>query len=152
VSRYQHCTSDFSLPQGKIAVSIAMILRNSIRTFFKIRAQRELPPPGEKPPVGSNIVFERVRIRLKYPITDEQWKWFTDHGWRTVDMRTDRRRYSLVPDKGLVRLLAAEGLQREVMHKKLLNLMSDEARAQRRAEKAAREAEMSLMRTTTFDI
>jgi len=129
-----------------------MILRNSIRTFFKIRAERALPPAGEKPQVGSNIVLERVRIRLKYPITDEQWKWFSDHGWRTVDMRTDRRRYSLVPDKGLVRLLAAEGLQREVLHKKLLNLMSDEARAQRRAEKAAREAEMPLMRNTSFDV
>ncbi len=129
-----------------------MILRNSIRTLFKIRAERELPPPGEKPPVGSNIVLARVRIRLKYPITDEQWKWFTDRGWRTVDMRTDRRRYSLVPDKGLVKLLAADGLQREVLHKKLLNLMSDEARAQRRAEKAAKEAEMPLMRNTSFDV
>ena len=57
-----------------------------------------------------------------------------------------------MPDKGLVKLLAADGLQREVLHKKLLNLMSDEARAQRRAEKAAKEAEMPLMRNTSFDV
>ncbi|HEY8023365.1 MAG TPA: hypothetical protein VIF60_02280 [Burkholderiaceae bacterium] len=127
-----------------------MRLKNTIRTILKIRAERELPPPGEKPQVGSNIVLDRLRIRLKYPITDEQWKWFTNRGWRTVDMRTDRRRYTLVPDKGLTRLLAAEGLEREVLHRKLVNLMSEEARAQRRADRLAKNSEIALMRNSSI--
>lgn len=127
-----------------------MRLKNTIRTILKIRAERELPPAGEKPQVGSNIVLDRLRIRLKYPITDEQWKWFTNRGWRTVDMRTDRRRYTLVPDKGLTRLLAADGLEREVLHKKLVNLMSEEARAQRRADRLAKNSEIALMRNSSI--
>ena len=129
--------------------------KNSLRTMLKIRADRELPPAGARPQVGSNIVLDRLRIRLKYPITDEQWKWFTDRGWRTVDMRTDRRRYTCVPDKGVVKLLAAEGLEREVLHKKLLGLVSDEARAQRRAVRAekaeqAKNVEVPLLRNSTI--
>jgi hypothetical protein len=118
-----------------------MLLKNTLRTLFKIRKERSLPPAGSKPPVGSNIVFDRMRIRLKHPISDEQWTWLTEHGWRTVDMRTDRRRYALVPEKGVARMLNAEGLEREVILNKMIRLFSEEARAERRAERAARTAE-----------
>jgi hypothetical protein len=114
-----------------------MFLKNTLRTLLKIRKDRTLPPAGPKPPVGSNIVLDRMRIRLKHPISDDQWSWLIEHGWRTVDMRTDRRRYALVPEKGVMRLLNAEGMEREVIHRKMIHLFSEEARAQRRAARAA---------------
>lgn len=128
-----------------------MILKNTLRTLLKIRKERALPPAGMKPPVGSNIVLDRMRIRLKQPISDEQWNWLTQRGWRTVDMRTERRRYALVPEKGVARLLNADGLAREVIHSKMIHLFSEEARAQRRAERAARETE-ALMRNSGIGV
>lgn len=125
-----------------------MIIKNAFRNLLKIRKERALPPAGPKPPVGSNIVLDRMRIRLKHPISDEQWAWLTAHGWRTVDMRSERRRYATVPEKGVVRLLQAQGLEREVMHGKMIHLFSEEARTQRRAERAARAAEVPLMRNS----
>jgi hypothetical protein len=117
-----------------------MSLKNALRTLLKIRKERALPPAGFKPPVGSNIVLDRMRIRLKHPISDEQWSWLVERGWRTVDMRTDRRRYVLVPEKGVIRMLKAEGLEREVILKKMIHLFSEEARAQRRADRVASKA------------
>ncbi|MBV8634559.1 MAG: hypothetical protein JO002_08730 [Burkholderiaceae bacterium] len=125
-----------------------MQLKNAFRNLLKIRQERALPPAGPKPPVGSNIVLDRMRIRLKYPISDEQWNWLTAHGWRTVDMRSERRRYAVVPDKGVTRLLQAEGLGREVIHSKMIHLFSEEARTQRRAARAAKEAEVPLLRNS----
>lgn len=100
-----------------------MSLKNSLRTLLKIRVLREPLPPGPKPPVGSNIVRDRLRIRLKYPIASEQWEWFTMHGWRTVDMRTNRRRYTCVPDKVLLRLLNAGELERDALHHRLIKVV-----------------------------
>jgi len=96
-----------------------MNLKNYLRTLLKIRVLREPLPPGPKPPVGSNIVRDRLRIRLKYPISGELWEWFAIHGWRTIDMRTNRRRYTCVPDKVLLRLLNAGQLERDALHHRL---------------------------------
>jgi len=96
-----------------------MSLKNTIRNVLNIRKERALTPAGPKPQIGSSIVRERLRIRLKYHITSEQWEWFSDHGWRTVDMRTNRREYTSVPDKVLVKLLDIEGEAREALHARL---------------------------------
>jgi hypothetical protein len=128
-----------------------MYIKNAFRNLLKIRKERALPPAGPKPPVGSNIVLDRIRIRLKQPISDEQWNWLTQHGWRTVDMRSERRRYATVPEKGVIRLLKADGLEREVIHSKMIHLFSEEARAQRRAYRAESNAiavEMPLLRNS----
>jgi len=98
-----------------------MNLKNTLRNALGIRADREILPPGPKPPVGSNIVRERLRLRLKFPISDEDWVWLTEKGWRTIDMRTNRRRYFCVPDKFLLKMLDAEPLAREILHRHLLN-------------------------------
>jgi hypothetical protein len=84
--------------------------------------ERQLPPAGEKPPIGSNIVREKLRIRLKYPITDELWKFMTAMGWRAVDMRYNKRRYTVVPDKVLVKLINADEIERHVLHARLVKV------------------------------
>jgi hypothetical protein len=116
-----------------------MSIKNTIRNVLNIRKERSLLPPGPQPQIGSSIVRERLKIRLKYHITAEQWDWFTEHGWRTIDMRTNRREYTSVPDKVLVKLLDLEGDPREVLHQRLFR-KSTVAKVERaaKAEKAAR--------------
>lgn len=109
-----------------------MNLKNALRNFLGIRTVRKLPPAGPLPPLGSNIVRGKVRIRLKYPVSNEQWKWFTDHGWRTIDMRTDRRRYVCLADKYLVKLLGADRGERDAVHQRLLESVGDQDVTNRR--------------------
>lgn len=97
-----------------------MNLRNKFRNLIGIRTKRELPAPGPMPQIGSSIVFDKYRIRLKYPIGAAQWNWFTQHGWREVGMRTNRRRYVCVPDNFLVKLLDASESERDVLQQKLI--------------------------------
>jgi hypothetical protein len=116
------------LPIKKVC---AMNLKNYLRTLLKIRVTRELSPPGAMPPVGSNIVRDRIRIRLKYPVSNEQWEWFSKQGWRTVDMRTNRRRYTCVPDNVLVRLLNTKEPERSVLHQRLIKALGESSREDR---------------------
>jgi len=101
-----------------------MGLKNAIRNVLNIRKERALAPPGPKPQIGSSIVRERLRIKLKYHITDKQWDWFIERGWRSVDMRTDRREYKSVPDKVLAKLLDLDGEAREALHQRLFRKSS----------------------------
>lgn len=86
-----------------------MVIVDSLRTMMGIRRVRQLLPAGPLPPMGSNIVNGSLRIRLKYPVTQEQWRWLTLLGWRTIDMRHNRRRYYLVDDKSVRAMILAEG-------------------------------------------
>ncbi len=99
-----------------------MNIKNKIRNVLNIRTERVQLPPGQKPKVGSSIVFEHLRIRLKVPLTQQQWDWFSAQGWRTVDMRTDRRSYTCVPDAVLIKLLNAEPERRMDLHARLLKV------------------------------
>lgn len=112
-----------------------MNVKNTLRTLLGIRVERELLPPGPKPQVGSNIVRDKFRIRLKYPVTDEQWAWFTEKGWRTIDMRTNRRRYTSVPDKLLLKFLNSTGIEREALHQRLMQVATDRAARKKPAPK-----------------
>jgi len=97
-----------------------MSLKNVIRNVLKIRKERAIDPPGPMPQIGSSIVRDRLRIRLKYPISNEQWDWFTARGWRAIDMRNNRREYTSVPDKILIKLLERQGAEREDLHQRLV--------------------------------
>ena len=85
-----------------------MDMIDTIRTLMRIRRPRQLLPAGPQPAMGSNIVNGRKRMRLKYAVTGEQWQWLTLMGWRTVDMRQNRRQYDLVDDRRVLQLLSAE--------------------------------------------
>lgn len=98
-----------------------MKIKDLLRTLFGIRKSRQLPPLGAQPPIGSNIVREKLRVRLKYPVTPEQWNWLLRMGWRTIDMRDNRRRYTNVPDKFLMKFIKSSIAEREVLHDKLIN-------------------------------
>ena len=102
-----------------------MKLKDTLRTLLRIRTPRTLLPPSQMPVVGSNIVRGRLRIRLKYPVSDEQWAWFTSHGWRTIDMRLERRRYICVSDNVLIKLLKADNVKRDELHATLVRVLDE---------------------------
>lgn len=105
----------FSCPDKKMRK-----IRDFFRTLLGIRKARSIPPPSDRPPTGSNIARGRLRIYLRYPITEEQWAWFLRMGWRVIDMRHERRRYTTVADKIVIRLLKAGPLHRDIMHARLI--------------------------------
>ena len=99
---------------------------DAIRTLMRIRRARQLLPAGPQPAMGSNIVNGRKRMRLKYAVTAEQWHWLTQMGWRTVDMRQNRRHYDLVDDRQVFLLLSAETSEaRNEIHAAILNDMHE---------------------------
>lgn len=102
-----------------------MKLINAIRNIFKIRTQRQPTSPGPMPQIGSSIVLDNLRIKLKYPINIEQWHWFSKLGWRAVDMRTNQRKYICIPDNVLVKLMDATGPGRDELYQRLV-VMRDE--------------------------
>jgi hypothetical protein len=116
-----------------------MTIKNTFRTLFNIRVERALPPPGPQPTVGSSIVRGTLRIRLKVPIDSEQWAWFSALGWRTTDMRTDRRRYVCVHNRALLKLLDADKGKRDRMHAQLLQ-WEESMNGQRRTMRPERKA------------
>jgi len=125
----------FSLNSKTNQTGVQMGLKNTIRNVFNIRKERALAPAGPKPQIGSSIVRERLRIKLKYHITDKQWDWFIERGWRSVDMRTERREYKSVPDKVLVKLLDVDGEAREILHQRLFRKSSSSKEQAMRPEK-----------------
>ncbi len=101
-------------------------LKDKLRKLAGIRKERQLPPPGGKPPIGSNIIREKLRMRLKYPINDELWKFLTAMGWRAIDMRYNKRRYTIVPDKVLLKFIKANEIERHVLHARLIKVSKHE--------------------------
>lgn len=97
-----------------------MFLINIIRSIFRIRIQRGLAAPGPLPQVGSSIVLDNLKIKLKHPINIEQWHWFSKLGWRTVNMRVNRRKYIGVPDHVLEQLLDADKSSRDALYRRLV--------------------------------
>lgn len=97
-----------------------MKLLDSIRTFFHIRTKRQLAPPGAMPQIGSSIVLDNLKIKLKHPINIEQWHWFSNLGWRTIDTRNERRRYTCLSDQVLMILLEADKKSREGLYQRFV--------------------------------
>jgi hypothetical protein len=109
-----------------------MRIPDFLRNLAGIRLHRQLAPPSERPLVGSNIAMQNLRMRLKYPINNELWSWLVSKGWRTIDMRKERRHYTMVSDNILVRLLSANDIKREAIHKHLVDASEKRAARARR--------------------
>jgi len=95
-------------------------LKNFLRTLLRIRKIRQLPPPGEKPAFGSTIILNRLKMQLFVPIDTQQWEWLSLRGWRTLDMRQNRRRYYRVPRNAVHRLIHAKPEEREELYQRIV--------------------------------
>lgn len=94
-------------------------LIDKARTLVGIRKVRQIPSGGDKPPVGTSVVKDRLRMRLKYPIDDAFWQWLLAKGWRPMQVRNNRRRYVVVAEKTLIKMMGADLDVRERMHARL---------------------------------
>jgi hypothetical protein len=116
-------------------------ITDTLRTLFGIRKVRQALPPGSQPIVGSNIVRDRLHIHLKYPITNEQWVWLSREGWRTLDMRTNKRKYTKIDESAVKALIRASADERGLVHQAILDMEARSAarkEARREARKVAR--------------
>ncbi|HUN91675.1 MAG TPA: hypothetical protein VMU33_06445 [Burkholderiaceae bacterium] len=84
--------------------SLAVSLRNQVRSLFRVRRVRRLPKRGPKPRIGASIFRDDVRLTVQAGMTDELWLWFLDHNWRELAYRPERRRYREVPSGTVMRL------------------------------------------------
>jgi hypothetical protein len=96
-------------------------LIDKVRTLAGVRKVRQIPTGMDKPPLGTSIVRDKLRIRLKYPIDDEFWQWLASNGWRAMQQRNNRRRYFVVAEKTLVKLMKADLDLRNQLHDKMIN-------------------------------
>lgn len=96
-------------------------LIDRVRTMAGIRKERQLPPLKGKPPLGTSVVRDNLRMRLSHPIDDEFWQWLSSMGWRSmlVNVHKNQRRYRVVSDKVLVKMILADPTNRMVIHEKL---------------------------------
>lgn len=97
-------------------------LNDQVRTLIGIRRVRQLPAPRGKPALGTSIVLDNLRIRLVHPIDENFWQWLSAKGWRAMLMNVhkNQRRYQLVPEKMLVKMILADPAERENVHDQLI--------------------------------
>ncbi|MFZ6847868.1 hypothetical protein [Undibacterium sp. RuRC25W] len=95
-------------------------IKDSLRTLFRIRQIRCSPPTGAKPPLGSTIVLNTLKMQLLVPIDNEQWQWLSHRGWRALDMRKNRRRYYRVPKAAVERFILASAEDRDKLYQRLV--------------------------------
>jgi hypothetical protein len=96
-----------------------LILRKFIdrlRTLVRVRVRRQVEPAHGKPSLGSSIVKDRFRIRLKHPIDDELWLWLSKLGWRAMPVHNNRRRYSVISERAFEKLVRADVSMRPMIY------------------------------------
>ncbi len=96
-------------------------LIDRVRTLAGVRKVRQIPSAVDKPPIGTSVVRENLRLRLKYPIDDDFWQWLSSNGWRAMQQRNNRRRYIVVAEKTLIKLMKADLDLRNQIHDKMIN-------------------------------
>ena len=96
-------------------------LIDKMRTLAGVRKVRQIPSGVDKPPVGTSVVRDNLRLRLKYPIDDDFWQWLSSNGWHPMQQRNNRRRYIVVAEKTLIKLMKADLDLRNQIHDKMIN-------------------------------
>ncbi len=80
---------------------------DEFRTLFKIRRERQPPPPGPKPTLGAKVFLHDVRMTIQAGLSDEMWQWLQELGFREITFSPDRRRYRELPPSLVARLYDA---------------------------------------------
>ena len=106
-------------------------LRDQVRTLFKIRKDRQIPPKGPKPRIGSAIYRDNVRMMVQAGMSDSLWLWLLEQGWREVIFKPDRRRYRDVSPSAITALFDAPPEEREKMLSKAVARADHAADARR---------------------
>jgi hypothetical protein len=80
---------------------------DGFRTLFNIRQERERPPPGPKPRLGSKIYLHDVRMVVESGLSDALWEWLSELGFREITFSPDRRHYRDLPRSLVARMYDA---------------------------------------------
>lgn len=113
-------------------------LIDRLRTLARVRVRRQVDPIHSKPSLGSSIVKDRFRIRLKHPIDDELWAWLSKLGWRSMPVHNNRRRYTVVSERAFDKLVRADVSMRPMIYALLT-----EGRKKRRTDAAGSQSRLS---------
>lgn len=94
-------------------------LIDRMRTMAGVRVRRQVDPIHARPSLGSSIVKDRFRIRLKHPIDDELWLWLSKLGWRSMPVHNNRRRYTVISERAFEKLVQADASVRPLIYERL---------------------------------
>jgi hypothetical protein len=111
-----------SKSSGEGALKVFGRFFDRLRTLAGVRQVRQVPPARERPSVGSSIVRDQWRLRVKYAMDDEFWGWLASKGWRPMPLQNNRRRYKVVPEKVFIKLASADLAEREGIDGRLAKL------------------------------
>ena len=103
-------------------------LIDNVRTMTGVRIPRQLSGSIDKPRVGTSIVRDDLRMRIRYPIDDELWQWLHAMDWRAMPLANNRRRYRLVAEKIVLRMFKADPEERLAIHNRLIRVQTQESR------------------------
>lgn len=95
-------------------------IKDNVRTLFRIRVSRRVPPPGPKPRYGAIIVCKDVQMEVDTDLDDDLWDWLVLMGWRQVGVRLDRRRYRRAPEGACAALKRAGLGERDMLNRRIL--------------------------------
>jgi hypothetical protein len=73
-----------------------------------MKKDRAAPRRGGKPPIGSLLVREDLRLTVQAGLSDDLWQWLMENGWRELTYRPDRRHYRELPASWVTRLIDAQ--------------------------------------------
>ncbi|HEX4596393.1 MAG TPA: hypothetical protein VH278_01285 [Burkholderiaceae bacterium] len=89
--------------------------RTRLRSLLGEQVPRSLPRRSRKPRIGAYVVHveEGLRLVMQAGLSDEQWLWLMDRGWRVPPYHPDRRAYRDIPASFITRLIDADYGHRE---------------------------------------
>ena len=96
------------------------ILRDKLRSIFRVRTRRRLAAVGPRPSVGDHIAKEGVRVRVSDEMDEELWQWLILKGWRKIFLSADRRRYLVADDALFDELILAGNEERDSIEDRMI--------------------------------
>jgi hypothetical protein len=89
--------------------------RTRLRSLLGEQIPRSLPRRSRKPRIGAYVVHveEGLRLVMQAGLSDEQWLWLMDRGWRVPPYHPDRRAYRDIPVSFVTRFIDADFAHRE---------------------------------------
>jgi hypothetical protein len=84
--------------------------RTRLRSLLGEQISRSLPRRSRKPRIGTYVVHveEGLRLVMQAGLSDEQWQWLMDRGWRVPAYHPDRRAYRDIPVSFVTRWIDAD--------------------------------------------
>jgi hypothetical protein len=114
------CGSPVDAIQGESVKKVFERVRNGIRTLFRIRRKRRMPPVGSRPAINTYICRGDLKMLVTHEIDEPMWQWLALQNWRKSTVSNDRRRYRYLPEKACRALVRAPREELETVYRDIL--------------------------------